>query len=97
MIAGREDTAMPARFRHASYVVRWRLTNANSRNQYDWVLDQRGAGIIVGWQNILDHLSAEGWELVSVAMASWELEHVLGEGIAPKFADAYRLFVKQPA
>jgi hypothetical protein len=84
-------------FRHVSYVVRWKLTNGNGRSHYDWVLDLRGIGTYVGWQNILDHLSDEGWELVSVAMASWELEHVVGEGIAPKFADAYRIFLKQPA
>jgi hypothetical protein len=88
---------MAAQYRHASYVVRWKLTNGGGHSRYDWVLEQRAMGMFVGWQKILDHLSDEGWELVSVALASWELEHIAGEGLAPKFADAYRLFVKRPA
>jgi hypothetical protein len=88
---------MTVRWRHASYVVRWKLTNGNGRSRYEWVLDLREAGTFVGWQAILDHFSEEGWELVNVAMASWELEHIVGEGIAPKYADAYRIFLKQPA
>jgi hypothetical protein len=88
---------MTVRWRHTSYVVRWKLANGNGRSRYDWVLDLHEAGTLVGWQAILDHFSEEGWELVNVTMASWELERIAGIGMAPKYADAYRVFLKQPA
>ena len=61
---------MATRWKHVSYVVRWKLTDGNGHSRYDWVLDLREAGTYIGWPKILDHLSGDPIDGTPHGMAS---------------------------
>jgi hypothetical protein len=48
------------------------------------------SGRIVGWDEIMGHLSSEGWELVNVVPYSWQPEKKAGEVVTDYFVFAKR-------